>query len=466
MTKCDILADKRRQIVNKHLHFQSNGQKAWVVAVNMGYGHQRAAYPLREMAQGRKVISANNYPGIPESDKKIWENSRHFYEFISRFKNVPIIGKYAFDLFDLMQSIPSFYPKRDLSNPSLQVHILYHYIRKKGWGKHLIAKLAKNPLPIITTFFTVGFMADEHGYPGEIYVLATDTDVARAWVPLQPSNSKIKYFAPNVRVYKRLKAYGICSDNIYLTGFPLPHENIGDNDKILKQDLSARVVNLDPLNKYISKYKGVVNRHLEPYTCVEMECRPPTIMFAVGGAGAQRDIGVMMASSLKEDIKHRRIQLVLVAGIHNELATYFKEQLKSMGLRGQIGKGIEIIHASNKQLYFKEFNKVLRRTDILWTKPSELSFYTALGIPIIMSPPIGSQEKFNRKWLFTVGSGVDQENPKYAHQWLFDWIDSGWFAEAAMEGYLEAPRHGTYNIQKVIAHKTNETKEILSVLQF
>ncbi len=51
---------------------------------------------------------------------------------------------------------------------------------------------------------------------------------------------------------------------------------------------------------------------------------------------------------------------------------------------------------------------MLRTTDILWTKPSELSFYTALGLPIIMTPPLGSQEEFNRKWLLTIASGTDQ----------------------------------------------------------
>ncbi len=51
-------------------------QKAWVVAVNMGYGHQRTAYPLKEFAEEGKIINANDYEGIPEKDRKIWESSR------------------------------------------------------------------------------------------------------------------------------------------------------------------------------------------------------------------------------------------------------------------------------------------------------------------------------------------------------------------------------------------------------
>jgi len=40
-------------------------EKAWVVAVNMGYGHQRAAYPLKSLAYKGKIICANDYEGIP-----------------------------------------------------------------------------------------------------------------------------------------------------------------------------------------------------------------------------------------------------------------------------------------------------------------------------------------------------------------------------------------------------------------
>ena len=46
--------------------------KVWVVAADMGYGHQRTAYPLRDIAFGGKVICANSYTGIPKKDKRFW----------------------------------------------------------------------------------------------------------------------------------------------------------------------------------------------------------------------------------------------------------------------------------------------------------------------------------------------------------------------------------------------------------
>ena len=111
---------------------------------------------------------------------------------------------------------------------------------------------------------------------------------------------------------------------------------------------------------------------------------------------------------------------------------------------------MEIIFSVDKEDYFKKFNEALRTTDILWTKPSELSFYTALGMPVIMAPTIGSQEEFNKEWLTKVGGGLMQENPKYTAQWLFDWVNSGWLSEAAMSGFLDGRQFGVKNIEKVV----------------
>ncbi|GAI05993.1 unnamed protein product, partial [marine sediment metagenome] len=221
-----------------------DNKKAWVVTVNMGYGHQRTAYPLKKFAFEQKVINANDYQEIPEKDKKVWETTRGFYESISRFKRIPLIGNMAFSIFDKFQKIPTFYPHRDLSKPTFSLKKIFSTI-KKGWGRDLILKLKKNPLPLITTFFTPAFMAEVFNYPEDIFCVVCDADISRAWVSLEPAKSKIKYFAPNSWVVNRLKLYGVKKENIFLTGFPLPIENIGtEKQEILKKDLAYRVLNL------------------------------------------------------------------------------------------------------------------------------------------------------------------------------------------------------------------------------
>jgi len=445
---------------------QKKSTKAWIVSVDMGYGHQRASYPLKYLAYKDEIITANTYPGIPIRDRKIWKESRKFYEAISRFKRFPIIGKLVWNFYDKMQEIPKFYPKRDLSKMSIQTRQIYQMIEKGEWGKHLINKLSKNPLPLITTFFVPAFMAEVWDYPGEIYCLTTDTDINRAWAPKLPSSSRINYFASSYRTVERLKLYGVPSEKIFLTGFPLPSENTGKKLEIAKKDLIQRLINLDPQQHYWKRYNNVVEKYLGIKRLPKKSNHPLTLMFAVGGAGAQREIGASIVKSLKNDILNKKIKVVLVAGIHNNVSKFFRDAAKEIGLKNEIGKGIEIIFSDNKNDYFKKFNIALKTTDILWTKPSELSFYCALGIPIVMSPPIGSQEHFNRKWLRTIGAAASQFDPIHCDQWLFDWVNSGWFAEAAMQGFVEAPKYGTYNIEKIICHQFEKAKEPKMILQY
>ena len=364
--------------------------KAWVVAVDMGYGHQRAADPLRIIAYKGKVINANNYSGIPQRDKNIWQKSREFYEGISKFKKVPLIGKWVWGLFDKFQTIPSFYPKRDLSHPNNQLKYFMHLIEKYKWGNNLITKLEKKPLPLVTTFFVIAYMAEYFKYSQEIYCLATDTDISRSWVSLHPSQSRINYFAPNYRVEQRLKLYGVRPEKIFLTGFPLPLENLGgENLSVLKADLGHRIFNLDPKRRYINIYKDTICEQIGKTFFPSKAHHPLTITFAVGGAGAQREIGVAIVNSLRRKLLKGQLQINLVAGIRNEVANYFKFNIKKLGLAKCLAKNIKVLYANNKEDYFRKFNIMLRTTDILWTKPSELSFYTALGLPIIMTPPIG-----------------------------------------------------------------------------
>ena len=404
----------------------------WLVDVNMGYGHQRTAYPLKSLAIGEKIINANSYEGIPSTDRKTWKTSQKFYEFISRFKKVPLVGDLAFSIFDAFQKILSFYPKRDLSAPNFALRQTYSLF-KKGWGKDLIERLGKNPAPLISTFFIPAFMAEFFNYPGEIFCVVCDADISRSWAPLNPQKSKIKYFAPTERVVERLKLYGIRTGNIFLTGYPLPAENI----EYSKQDLKQRILNLDPQKKYFEKYETLIKNTLGDLP--QKSDHPLTIMFAIGGAGAQKEIGDKILKRLAPKIKTGEIKIIISAGTKKEVKEYFD------------GRNAEIIFGQDINDYFQKFNQALRKTDILWTKPSELSFYTSLGLPIIIAPFIGSQENFNQEWLLELGSARIQKNPDYTEQWLFDELNSGWFAEAAMQGFIEGEKMGTFNIQKIIS---------------
>jgi hypothetical protein len=377
---------------------------------------------------------------------------RHTYEMISRCKSIPLVGTPLFGLMDRLLAIPPYYPVRDLSAPDFQVKLLDSLI-DRGLCRGMLERIETRPLPLITSYLAPAIAADRAGY-APVYCIICDAEVARAWVARDPAASGIHYLAPCERTVLRLRSYGVPANKISLTGFPLPLELLGDrNLDRLKSDLAGRLSRLDPGCRFRRRHGRNVAHILgragrDTYPARNRE--PITITFAVGGAGAQGEIGRQIAFSLKDRLQQGSVRLNLVAGVREEVRARF-DDFKEQLLPGN--RNLRVIFGRSKLEYFRRFSEILHETDVLWTKPSELSFYCGLGIPIIISPTIGSQEVFNRKWLLEIGAGVPQEDPAYTGQWLFDFLNSGRLAEIAWSGFLNARKYGTYNIREILENR-------------
>lgn len=430
-------------------------KKAWVLSTDMGYGHQRAAFALRPLAHG-DIVNANRYRGIPERDKKIWEESETLYNIISRFKQVPVLGDFVFSVFDKFQEIKDAYPKlHAIEPPTFQLRSVYSLMEKKSWGKDLIAKLNERPIPLVCTFFVQAFMAEYWGYKGPLYLVGTDSDLSRAWAPLAPGKTKIRYLVPTREARERIVGYGVPDSQVFVTGFPLPLELTGSLfAPIARSDTYHRLSRLDPARVTTARYAETVKKYLHRIPKPLGKRDVPAITFAIGGAGGQVELAQEIIEGLAPLLKKQAIRLHCIAGVHKEIAAALHESVRQAGLQSMLSKSVYIESASTKAEYFREFNRIMRRTDILWTKPSELVFFAGLGIPICIAPPIGSQEVCNRKWLLQIGAGVDQLNPKYAADWLPDLIQKGVFAEAAMQGFVEIEKRGLWKIQNIIKEMT------------
>src|SRR3989338_3463223 len=163
-------------------------------------------------------------------------------------------------------------------------------------------------------------MAEEFEYHGPIYCVVCDADITRSWATISPEKSKIKYFAPCTWARDRLKLYGVNPSHIFLTGFPLPKENIGNDSEIIKEDMRHRLINLDPSKKYRRLYEPTVKGFLGKLP--EKSNHPLTIMFSIGGAGAQKEIPVHAINSLKEKIKEKKLRFIIAIGVREELRKY------------------------------------------------------------------------------------------------------------------------------------------------
>ncbi len=425
--------------------------RAWVVTADMGFGHQRAAHPLAYLAEGG-IITAGAPDATDPDEERFWKRLTGAYEFVSRAKRVPLVGATLFGAMDAMLRIPPFYPLRDLSHPSPNNYLVDHLIRQ-GLGRSLIERLRRLRAPMISTFYAPALIADRL-YDAPVYCVICDADLNRVWVASRARESRIQYFAPCGRVMRRLRQYGVPDERIFITGFTLPRENIGGPGMLtLKADMLARLSRLDPRGRFVGVYGATVNELLGERPEPSPDARV-TLTFAVGGAGAQAEIGLMLAHALKPAILDHRFRLVLVAGVNPLVERLFREAVARFGLEPELGDGVVIVREATKPAYFDRFNALMRETDILWTKPSELSFYTALGIPIVMAPPIGSQETKNQRWMTDKGCALPQYTPSLALEWLGDMLKDGVFAEKALSGFVKNRKLGVYKIEEVLATGT------------
>ncbi|MFP4520685.1 MAG: DUF6938 domain-containing protein [Fibrobacterota bacterium] len=432
--------------------------KSWVVTADMGLGHQRAVWPFLKNAEGG-IITLETDEATSESEKLLWKRVRSSYELLSRLKNVPLAGKKAFGILDYLLNIPPLYPIRNRSHSSFQVKFLKRLINK-GLCEGVLKKASKKPLPFMTSFYAPAIAAENADFL-KIYCIICDSDLNRVWVAGDPYSSRIEYFVPCTRAAKRLNTYGVPDSRIYITGFPLPVELLGGPDLgVLKKDLGKRLCRLDPEGRFRPLHERNVEHFLGKENYIPSCPEQITIMFSVGGAGAQKEIGSEIAQSFRDKIRNGKIRLLLSAGTKREVYDYFLTVKKDIDPGG---KGVSLIFSDNREEYFRMFNERLHETDILWTKPSELSFYSALGLPVIISPDIGPQERYNKKWLLETQAGLLQEDPKYADQWLTDLVRMGRLAECAWSGFLKGRKYGTYRILEVLS--TGAMKEADSPLR-
>jgi hypothetical protein len=423
---------------------------AVIVAIDMGYGHMR---PARSLAQllGGEVLHADRPPLADAEEQRRWATIRRVYEAMSRVSSLPFIGAPLRTVLNTATHIPHLHPFRDLSSRTLGVKALERSGRE-GLGQTMVAYLQERDLTLVSTFYSPAVLADYHGYD-RVFCVVTDSDINRVWAPIEPKTSKIHYLAPSGRVVRRLRAYGVPKQQIHLTGFPLPHSLVGGLEaKVLRQNLAARLSRLDPLGTFRRQFRA----DLEAFDPLpEPNSAAPHLVFAVGGAGAQSELPERFLPSLAEAIKAGDLRLTLVAGSRADVHRRFEQQIASAGLEARLGRNLDVLFETDTERYFERFDDMLASTDVLWTKPSELVFYAGLGIPLLLSEPVGIHETYNRRYARENGAALKQRDPTVIGERLRELLEDGHLATAAWAGYRRIPHRGLYEIQKQVSARSS-----------
>jgi hypothetical protein len=412
-----------------------------IVAVEMGYGHLRPAHALAELLGG-EVLECDRPPLADADEARLWQRARKQYEELTRLSQVPLVGFPLRPLVGALTAIPPLHPPRDLSAPTWPVRLV-EKLAERGLGRGLIGHLRAHASPLLTTFFVPALIADR--VPDlDVSCVVTDSDINRVWAPADSAGTRVRYFAPSMRVVRRLVAYGVPRARIRMTGFPLPHGLLGGPElTTARRVLLQRLARLDPEGTFRGVFGDEVERALGPIPPAD---RAPRVTFAVGGAGAQAELVDEFLPSMRDALVEGRLRLALVAGVRREVAQRFTRALEDAHLGGQLGLSVEIVLADDMRDYFRRFNACLMDTDALWTKPSELTFFAALGLPLVLAPPVGEHERLNGRWANEQGAALPQHDPRSAGSWLGDWLADGTLAQAAWAGFRALPKQGLYEM--------------------
>jgi hypothetical protein len=413
-------------------------EEPWIVAVDMGYGHLRAAAAIAAAA-GTVVRRGDRKPLAGWVERCSWRSVRGLYNILMRCASATP-ARWPFRR--LLMALTEIPPVG--SDPPADAIRSSHLLRRLIGAGICGGVLRAHPVdaPLISTFYAHAVAAAESGRR-DVWCVVTDSDIHRVWVPVEPRRHRVRYCVPAEGTGRRLQSYGVPEEDIVVTGFPLPPERVGGRDlPVLRRELWARLLRLDRNGHFLKIHGAEVQSALGPRP--ENHTAAPLVAFCVGGSGAQIGAVRRVLPAAAEAVRAGRLRLLLVAGARPAVARRFRRWLRSDGLRE--GEGIEIVEAPEFDAYVTSFHGRLGEVDAIWTKPSEMTFMAGLGIPLLLAPALGAHEERNRELALAAGAALDTPRAAEIPDRVLAAVEDGSLAAAAWAGFKGFPADGAWRI--------------------
>lgn len=387
--------------------------KRYVITTGyMGYGHLRAAHNLSMLADA-PVIKADLFPYAGMIDLMLWRFAQYIQSISTR--NAESNSRIIFSLFEKALEIPEDFQAQLTTGQKL-----LKTLSTFGLGRRL-ASLLSIEESVVHTFYLPALESVYHKIRGKNYIVICDVDFHPVWVPLPPFTNLLTYFVPAKKSADRLISYGVSFDKIIITGFPLPSWNVRNS-----------------YEQFADRKKRI---------SANSSCRL-TLMYPFSGAGAYQKYFSQFVKAIASDLLSGDIKLVVFAGSNQGAFNEAKRVCRHNGLESS--HSVQLLYNPDLFTAFSEFNAALREVDLLITKPSELVFYSGLGIPLFMLPPIGAHEAKNRLYILENECGMDMVDINKFIKVIKEFKSSGRLIDLAENGYEKIPRDGSEMINDYV----------------
>jgi hypothetical protein len=371
----------------------------------MGLGHDRTIRPFLDRAMDDKVVSIGGDELSSWFERAFLGTTTRVYNFVSRHEDQSRLGHAMFHLYDGFQRFPDYAPGVDLSKPTVNSRRIDRMLAA-GFGNRPFQEICRRPAPILSSFYLATQEALRYTEL-PVYGLICDVEFNRVWLPTKPKHPRLFHLVPTQRTADRMVATGAIPEHIHVTGYPLPVENTGMDGSVLRADVAARIARL-------TKGSGATR----------------TLLFCIGGAGAQVSTAFDLLRQLAPKIREGKYRFLVSCGNNAFVASAVEREYARLRLPSSY---TGIVCGKDKSAYFQVFNQTLRTTDLLVTKPSELVFYCGLGLPLLLTSPLGHQETKNSDWILGIGAGEYIDRHRF-DAYLEDGIASGRFVDRMERG--------------------------------
>ena len=198
---------------------------------------------------------------------------------------------------------------------------------------------------------------------------------------------------------------------------------------------------------------------------------PIRLLFSVGGAGAQGPFLKQLLASLAPRAKEGRLRLIVNAGDHPAMARALEGALADSGLRVtglSAGDDLEsfiaghplagpepeaeavLIRAADSVAAVSATDRLMRASDVLVTKPSELAFFP---LPKLHIRRVGDHEAPSALYSAKLGDGTtERREPGEAAAQVEQWL-AGDGLSSLNEGVRAAAARGVYSGSKVAVER-------------
>ncbi len=413
--------------------------RAWVVSAPLGKGVDLIAQACRDFANEDQILRADRYSGIPRTDRRLWTHLQEQPSLLSTLGKIPLVGRSLRNLTEgFVHRLPSRYPLNEQVAWNRRLIEFYYFLQTQKLGRDFIQKLAEQPLPLVTSSQVIAFSAEVHAYPGPIYLVCHAADPSRAWAPLEPMHTRIQWIVPTQMAEDRLRSYGVPAANIHHFGLPLSPLSV--SSKGLHSDVEARIARLDP--------EQIFRTHKKPAKTQ----RPIALAVIADSCWRTHDLLTLLEGASKA-IRSGELSLHLFTGNDTKRARVIEALARNKNLHRYLGSSLTVHHDEDETVAFQTFTKHLPEIDVLWTAPNPWVFYTGLGLPIIIQPPIGGQEEARYAWVRGVQAGLPPLELETLSEWILDWKRSGGLARLAWNGYGAAPYLGHERLKEILQGK-------------